>query len=45
MAGELGTRALDLDGLLAEAAAVTIAVPTAVHAEVGLEALGAACRC
>ena len=39
VAGELGTRALDLDRLLAEAAAVTIAVPTAVHAEVGLEAL------
>lgn len=39
VATELGTRALDLDHLLAEAAAVTIAVPTAVHAEVGLEAL------
>jgi predicted dehydrogenase len=39
VAGELSTRALDLERLLAEAEAVTIAVPTAAHAEVGLAAL------
>jgi predicted dehydrogenase len=41
VAGELQTRAFDdLDGLLREARAVTVAVPTAAHAEVGLHALG-----
>ena len=40
VAGELQTRAFDdLDGLLREARAVSIAVPTPVHAEVGLRAL------
>jgi predicted dehydrogenase len=39
VAAELGTRALELDRLLEEAEAVTIAVPTAAHAEVGLHAL------
>ncbi len=42
VAAELDTHVFaDLDGLLAEARAVTVAVPTAVHAEVGLRALGA----
>jgi predicted dehydrogenase len=40
VAEELGTRPLELDRLLDEAAAVTVAVPTAAHAEVGLHALG-----
>src|SRR5262249_13513605 len=39
VAGELGTRAVDLDRLLAEAAAGAIAVPTAVAAEAGVAAL------
>jgi predicted dehydrogenase len=40
VAGELGTRAYpDLDSLLADARAVSIAVPTPAHAEVGLRAL------
>jgi predicted dehydrogenase len=41
VASELGTRAYpDLDALLADARAVTVAVPTPAHAEVGLRALG-----
>jgi predicted dehydrogenase len=41
VAGELGTRAFsELDALLAEVKAVTVAVPTPAHAEVGLRALG-----
>jgi predicted dehydrogenase len=40
VAAELGTSAfVDLDNLLARVQAVTIAVPTPVHAEVGLRAL------
>ena len=40
VAAELGTTAfVDMDDLLARAEAVTIAVPTPVHAEVGLRAL------
>jgi predicted dehydrogenase len=40
VAAELGTRAFDdLDRLLGEVEAVTIAVPTPVHAEVGMRAL------
>jgi predicted dehydrogenase len=40
VAAELGTAAfVDVDDLLARAQAVTIAVPTPVHAEVGLRAL------
>ncbi len=40
VAGEMGTRAFaDLDDLLREAEAVTVAVPTPVHVEVGLRAL------
>ena len=42
VARELQTRAFaDLDGLLTETRAVTVAVPTPEHAEVGLRALGA----
>ena len=42
VAAELGTRAFrDLDELLREAKAVTIAVPTASHADVGLRVLRA----
>jgi predicted dehydrogenase len=41
VAAELGTRAYpDLDGLLQDARAVSVAVPTPAHAEVGLRALG-----
>jgi predicted dehydrogenase len=41
MAGELQTRAFgELDALLREVRAVSVAVPTAVHADVGLHALG-----
>ena len=40
IAGELGTIALgDMDELLAEVEAVTVAVPTPAHAEVGIRAL------
>jgi len=39
VAAELGIRALELDRLLDEVEAVTIAVPTAAHAEIGLHAL------
>jgi predicted dehydrogenase len=40
VAGELSTRSFpDLDQLLAEVEAVTVAVPTPVHAEVGMRAL------
>jgi predicted dehydrogenase len=40
IAGELGTVAFgDMDGLLAQVEAVTVAVPTPAHAEVGLRAL------
>ncbi|MDQ3208241.1 MAG: Gfo/Idh/MocA family oxidoreductase, partial [Gemmatimonadota bacterium] len=40
IAGELGTVAFaDVDQLLAQVEAVTIAVPTPAHAEVGLRAL------
>ena len=40
IAGELGTTALgDMDELLAEVEAVTVAVPTPAHAEVGIRAL------
>lgn len=42
VAGELGTRAYDsLEALLADVEAVSIAVPTVAHAEVGLRALDA----
>ncbi|HEX9755928.1 MAG TPA: Gfo/Idh/MocA family oxidoreductase [Gemmatimonadales bacterium] len=42
VAAEVGSRAFpDLDGLLQRVKAVTIAVPTAAHGEVGLRALGA----
>jgi predicted dehydrogenase len=42
VAGELGTTAFDdLDALLGRVAAVTVAVPTPAHAEVGLRALEA----
>jgi predicted dehydrogenase len=41
IAGELGTLAFpDMDELLAQVQAVTVAVPTPAHAEVGLRALG-----
>jgi predicted dehydrogenase len=41
VAAELGTRGFtDLDALLGEVEAVTVAVPTPAHAEVGLRALG-----
>ena len=41
IAGELGTLAFpDMDSLLAQVEAVTVAVPTPAHAEVGLRALG-----
>ena len=39
VAAELGTEACDLDALLRRVEAVTIAVPTPSHAEVGLCAL------
>jgi predicted dehydrogenase len=40
IAGELGTVAFrDMDGLLAQVEAVTVAVPTPAHAEVGIQAL------
>jgi predicted dehydrogenase len=42
VAGELGTRAYDdLDALLGDVEAVSVAVPTVAHAEVGLRALDA----
>jgi predicted dehydrogenase len=42
IAAEVGTRSFgDLDELLREVEAVTVAVPTSAHMEVGLQALGA----